>query len=171
MEMVRTPPLDWARTDQWDWGWKTPSSHASTQVCCCQWPHLLCWTGLADGTQRSWPVQYASVPETSLTLILSAILLHYWNEDTINDHGSVLGHDDFSILRRTAALCLATDFYSLCFRGQLPSRTQHSSLGLKIIRGFRCPRSQPWSSRCVCTEQMSCWICFAIQFRPGLSIQ
>ena len=59
---------------------------------------------------------------------LSAILLYDWNEDKISDGGADLGHDDLTVLGRSAAFCLANDCRSLCHGGLLPSRTWHSFL-------------------------------------------
>ena len=67
--------------------------------------------------------------QTWLASILSAILLHYANEDKIDYRGSDL-ENELSVLGRNAAFRWAIDRdLGLQLGGQLPSRTRHSSLG------------------------------------------
>ena len=68
--------------------------------------------------------------QTWLTLVLSAILLHYCYADQIDDWNSDLGHNDLLIWGRNAVFCLVTDRTGVSRGNQLPSRMQHSSWGL-----------------------------------------
>ena len=77
--------------------------HLSVTTSC-----LLNWLHRRYSAIRASSVGYAA-RQTWLTSILSAILLYHWNEDKIDDWGSVLGHDDLSIIGRSATFCSAVD--------------------------------------------------------------
>ena len=66
---------------------------------------------------------------------LSKIWLCYWNEDSLDDQGFDLRHDDLSMWGRivNVAFCLAVDPLNLCLDCQIPSGTWHSSLNNGLL--------------------------------------
>ena len=91
---------------------------AKTRNFCCELLHPVCWTGPSGGIIND-KGQFSRLyyAWSRGRLILSAILLHYWNADKIDDRDSDLRHDDWSILGRNVAFC------------SFPSRTRSSFLG------------------------------------------